>query len=217
MTHVFHRALQFWAEPARDSYFTRNWLWCNLYQNKEINSNLHNRDRKTMRRYFLIGQSIKSILHTYWSIPYIQTSRKKSLMVYYMCKGWKAKYLSSAIDLHNTCCMYHHVCMCVRKETFPGRRKSIQAGHKHGHSSRSSLQSSSYRRHTTSPPWSLSYKWSHLIFATTIQPAVMFLFRACVPHIDDDDFIISLHVFCFFRVLWLLWYYICTVSGGLLS
>ena len=100
--------------------------------------------------------------------------------------------------------------MCVRKETFPGRRKSIQAGHKHGHSSRSSLQSSSYRRHTTSPPWSLSYKWSHLIFTTTIQPAVMFLFRACVPHIDDDDFIISLHAFCFFRVLCLLWYYICT-------
>ena len=50
--------------------------------------------------------------------------------------------------MHNTCCIYHHVCMCVRKETFPGRRKSIQAGHKHGHSSRSSLQSSSYRRHT---------------------------------------------------------------------
>ena len=105
--------------------------------------------------------------------------------------------------MHNTCCIYHHVCMCVRKETFPGRRKSIQAGHKHGHSSRSSLQSSSYRRHTV-----LIYDL-YLILVTTIQTAVVFLFRACVPNIDDDDFIRRSHAFCLLRVLCQLWYYFC--------
>ena len=120
-----------------------------------------------------------------------------------MWKGWNSKYLSSAIDLHNTCCIYHHVCMCVRKETFPGRRKSIQAGHKHGHSSRSYLQSSSYRRHTV-----LIYDL-YFILVTTIQTAVVFLFRACLPNIDDDDFIRRSHAFCLFRVLCQLWYYFC--------
>ena len=41
----------------------------------------------------------------------------------------------------------------------------------------------------------------YLILVTTIQTAVVFLFRACVPNIDDDDFIRSSHAFCLFRVL----------------
>ena len=55
-------------------------------------------------------------------------------------------------------------------------------------------------------------KRSHLIFVTTTQPALVFLFRACVPHIDDDGFLISSHAFCLFRVLCLLWYHICMLS-----